>query len=109
MLRTMHNMLRVDCFFLAVLATQTTGQDYSRWSLPQDARVRLGKGRINEVQYSSDGTRLAVASFVGSWLYNTVIYQEGKVYTVALSPNRSTLVSRGAHKHTLTTKIEKTH
>ena len=36
---------------------------------------RLGKGEIHEIQYSPDGTRLAVASRIGIWLYDTTTYQ----------------------------------
>ena len=46
-------------------------QDYTKWKLPEGAKARLGKGRINEIKYSSDSRRLAVASSIGIWLYDT--------------------------------------
>ena len=49
----------------------TSAQDYTQLSLPEGAKARLGKGRIGEIQYSPDGTQLAVASSVGIWLYDT--------------------------------------
>ena len=45
--------------------------DYTRWNLPKDAKARLGKGRANDSAYSPDGKRLAVASSIGIWLYDT--------------------------------------
>lgn len=33
--------------------------DYTRWNLPEGAKRRLGKGIINDMQLSPDGTRLA--------------------------------------------------
>lgn len=44
--------------------------DYTRWNLPEGAKRRLGKGVINGMQFSPDGTRLAIAGTVGIWLYN---------------------------------------
>lgn len=37
-------------------------QDYPQGNLPEGAKVRLGKGSINDIKFSPDGTRLAVAS-----------------------------------------------
>ena len=46
-------------------------QAYTQWDLPEGARARLGKGRITgNIQYSPDGTRLAVASSIGIWIYD---------------------------------------
>ena len=51
-------------------------QDYTQWELPEGAIARLGKGRINAMKYSPDGTVFAVATSVGIWLYDTETYQE---------------------------------
>ena len=60
----------------------TFAQDYTRWGLPEGAKVRLGKGRISgNIVYSPDGTRLAVASSIGIWLYDTGTYQEVALLT----------------------------
>ena len=60
----------------------TFAQDYTRWGLPEGAKARLGKGRISgNIAYSPDGTRLAVASSIGIWLYDTGTYQEVALLT----------------------------
>lgn len=51
-------------------------QDYTQWELPDGAIARLGKGRINDMQYSPDGSILAVATTIGIWVYDTDTYQE---------------------------------
>ena len=51
-------------------------QEYTRWGLPEGAKMRLGKGWIVDMKYSPDGTRLAVASSIGIWLYDTETYKE---------------------------------
>ena len=73
----------------------TLAQDSPQWHLPEGAIARFGKGTISEITYSPDGTRLAVASGIGVWLYDTTTHQEvdlvvtgwGPVTSVAFSPD----------------------
>ena len=58
-------------------------QDSSQWSLPDGAEARIGKGTIEKIQYLPDGMRLAVASSIGIWLYDTATYQEVALLTGA--------------------------
>ena len=44
--------------------------DYTRWGLPEGAKARIGKGTFTDMQLSPDGTRLAIASSAGVWLYD---------------------------------------
>ena len=78
-----------------------TPPDSLRWHLPEGAKARLGKGRINDIVYSPDNTLLVVASSVGVWLYNVQTGQEldlltshtNWVRTVTFSPDGKTLAS----------------
>ncbi len=54
----------------------TFAQDYARWGLPEGAIARLGKGYINDMEYSPDGTQLAVATSIGIWIYDAKTYKE---------------------------------
>ena len=60
----------------AMFVQEIHAQDYTRWHLPDGALARLGKGGTGQgdrpVAYSPDGTRIAVASGIGIWLYNAV-------------------------------------
>ena len=80
-------------------------QDYIQLSLPEGAKARLGKGWISgDIAYSADGTRLAVSSSIGIWIYDANTYAEialltghtSYVNSVAFSPDGKTLVSGGA-------------
>lgn len=78
--------------FVSTLYLPTSfGEDYTQWGLPEGAKVRIGKGTISEMAYSPDGTRLAVASGAGTWLYDTQTYQElrllNNVHSVLISPD----------------------
>lgn len=80
-------------------------QDTTQWNLPEDAKARIGKGRINEIQYSPDGTILAVATNIGIWFYDTRTHQaialltdhEGEVTNITFSPEGRYFASRSTH------------
>ena len=81
--------------------------------LPEGAKARLGKGGINAIAYSPDGTRLAVSSAIGIWMYDTHSGKELEVFVawnadaavkqtgpvsvgdIAFSPDGRTLASAG--------------
>ena len=56
-----------------------TDSEYTRWELPDGAKMRLGKGRINDIKFSPDGSRFAVATSIGVWIYNT---QSGSIISL---------------------------
>ena len=78
-------------------------QDYTQMGLPEGAIARLGKGYINDIEYSPDGRQLAVATSIGVWLYDTSTDTEldllsekpDYVETIAFSPDSRTLASSG--------------
>ena len=91
-------LLTVSLFtFLPHIATA----DITEWGLPEGAMMRLGKGEISgNIAYSPDGTRLAVSSSVGIWIYDSQTLQElnlisghTKVYCVSFSPDGQTIAS----------------
>ena len=68
-------MLIHSLFYFAFLHS-IYAEDVSNWHLPENAKARLGKGNINEIQYTPDGKILAVATDIGIWLYDTDTYKE---------------------------------
>ena len=87
---------------LCVAQTDAEYEPYTQWGLPEGAKARLGKGRITgNVTYSPDGTRLAVASSIGIWLYDVQTGEEldlltghtDSVNSVSFSPDGETLAS----------------
>jgi len=87
--------------FSMLVTSNSFAQDYTKWKLPEGAKARLGKGKINEIQYSPDGTRLAVVSSIGIWLYDVATFRELAlltghteiVWSLAFSPDGQTLAS----------------
>ena len=88
-------------FMSVIFLPVSFAQDYTQWHLPEGAIARLGKGGINEIAYSPDGNRLAVATRIGIWLYNThtgaevalIVGHTEDVISVAFSPDGSMLAS----------------
>lgn len=68
-------------FASAFCLSHSIAHDFPQWGLPEGAKTRLGKGRINEIQFYPNGTRLAVASSIGIWIYNPATRQEVALLT----------------------------
>ena len=56
----------------ALALPPATAQEHQRWELPEGATLRLGKGTVNELAYSPDGTLLVVVSSSGCEFYRGV-------------------------------------
>ena len=74
-----------------------TAQESTQWHLPEDAKARLGKGEIREIQYSSDGAILVVATGIGIWIYDTTTYQEIGLLTAHTSEVKCLVFSPDGH------------
>ena len=80
-------------------------EDYTRWGLPEGAKARIGKGTFTDMQLSTDGTRLAIASSAGVWLYDVSTGDEIALITenaaligrVAFSPDGAMLATAGGN------------
>ena len=84
-----------------LFSVYTYAQDYTQLGLPDGAKARFGKGSVSDIQYSPDGTLLAVGGSLGIWLYDThtgaggtlLIEHTSWVESVSFSPDGGTLAS----------------
>ena len=87
----------------ALVAEAESGEmdtDPSQSELPEMAKARFGKGGINAIQFSQDGTQLAVGTDIGAWLYNMETGEEkflfaGMCQSLAFSPDGRFLANGG--------------
>ena len=92
-------------------------QDNSKLDLPDGAIARLGKGGVSYgdrgIAFSPDGSRLAVATSIGIWIYDADTYDEialltghkEEVAAVAFSPDGAKLASASGFHSPGTLKI----
>ena len=82
-------------------------ENYTQWRLPEGAKARLGKGEITgNIAFSPDGTRLAVGSSIGIWIYDVRPGKEKEldlftgntevVNALAFSPDGTMIASGGS-------------
>ena len=91
----------VFLLMVGLLSNGSLAQDYTQWRLPEGAKMRLGKGKINDVKFSPDGDLLAVATHIGVWVYDAHVGSEmallndkpKNVRTIAFSPDSKTLAT----------------
>ena len=88
---------------VAEAQTEETVKDWTQWELPEKAKARLGKGGINVLQFSPDGTQLAVGSNIGVWLYDVETGKEMSMFpgwcqSLAFSPD-GRFLAHGGHEY----------
>ena len=83
-------VLAASLFLLLVGASPGITQESPSEQLPVGAKARLGRGSVQSMQYSPDGTRLAVGSSVGIWLYDTQTYEVKSLFTGHTRQSRRT-------------------
>ena len=95
-------ILALFCVFTVFTQAQEIDSGYTYLGLPDGATARIGKSGIagrNAIAISPDGTRLAAATTIGVWIYDTDTSKElslltehtGPVTSVAFSTDGKTL------------------
>ncbi len=73
---TLFLYLLVISVFPIFFITNSIADDYTQMNLPEGAIARFGKGEIDDIQYSPDGSQLAVATSIGIWIYDIKTLKE---------------------------------
>ena len=65
-----------------LLLSNGFAQEYTaRWNLPEGAKARLGGGKLNNILFSPDGTRVAAATSIGIWVYDAHTTEAVSLFT----------------------------
>ena len=65
--------------------------DSTQLNLPESAKFRLGKGKISQIKFSPDGSRFAVLSSIGIWIFNT--HTEEEIYLIPTPESGATRIA----------------
>ena len=84
-----------------LVATNIYSQTFPQWQLPDNATMRIGKGVAQGIAYHPDGTKIAVSTRIGIWIYDVETGEALNLFTadtstfssLAFSPDGNTLVS----------------
>ena len=93
--------------YLWLIAVNGVAWEYPRCGLQEDAKMTLGTGHINEIEFSPDGNLLAVAGSMGGLCDTTTLRETSllarnsrPISSIAFSPDGRTLAvgnRRGIH------------
>ena len=86
------NLILFVCI-LFIFVPHAVSKDYTQFSLPKGAKLRIGKGNINGIYYSPDSMHLVVASSIGIWIYDTQTGKELNLITDHTSSITSAMYS----------------
>ena len=74
------------------LTFPSSNVEYPNWQLPEGAITRFGKGTINDIKFSPDGTQFAVATTIGVWIYDSECKRRWDYASVGLGENLSRII-----------------
>ena len=98
-------------FYIALLLISSlllSNSSLAQQHLPEDAKLRLGKGSANDTTFTPDGTQFAVATNIGIWIYDaktgaeiTLLKQRDRGYgKIVFSPDGNVLAcATGSNGH----------
>ena len=81
-MKTKFSLILIVFLMIIAWTPNTFAQDYTQLTLPEDAKARFGKGyKTGSSIFSNDGTRFAVSSSIGVWIYDVFTAQEVALLT----------------------------
>ncbi len=104
-MKSIHTSIITLSLLFLLLLPNTYAKDYTKSNLPEGAKLRIGKGTLGEIAYFPDGTRFAVATSVGIWVYDSLTGKElyqltdhtNGVEIIRFSRDGNTIATKGPH------------
>ena len=77
------HLLYIVCLLLSSsLLLNGLAQDFAaQWHLPEGAKARLGRGKLNNIQLSPDSTRVVASTSIGIWIYDSQTNEVVSLFT----------------------------
>ena len=100
-MRVLSFLSTISLLIFVMCLTNSNAQEDPQLSLPSGAIARIGKGGVKQIKYFPDGTKLAVGSTIGIWVYHVqtgepidlLTTHTGPVNSIAFSPDGNTFAT----------------
>ena len=89
-------LLYIVCLLLSsLLLSQSLAQDFTaQWNLPEGAKARLGRGKLNNIKLSPDSTRVVVSTSIGIWIYDAETNEVVSLFTETQTREKDGFLSK---------------
>ena len=92
---------KISLLIFVMCLSNSNAQEDPQLSLPLGVKARIGKGGVKQIKYFPDGTKLAVGSTIGIWVYDVptgepidlLTTHTGPVNSIAFSPDGNTFAT----------------
>lgn len=101
-MKTKYQFFIILCLTFLIFLSNIAAQKNIKSNLPEDAKLRIGKGTLGEIAYFPDGTRFAVATSVGIFVYDSITGKE--LYQLTDQTNGIDVIRFSADGKTLATE-----
>ncbi len=103
-MKTLSKYITTIFMLCALFLLNVSAKDAAHFGLPEGAKLRIGQGTLGEIAYFPDGTRFAIATSIGIWIYDSItgerLYQlydhksrVNGIKNVSISPNGKTIAT----------------
>ena len=88
--------LYIVCLLLSnLLLLNGLAQDFAaQWHLPEGAKARLGRGKLNNIQLSPDSTRVVASTSIGIWIYDSQTNEVVSLFTETQTGEKDGFLSK---------------
>lgn len=111
-MKSRHQFILTLFFLFVFVALNVPAQENAKTNLPEGAKLRIGKGTLGEIAYFPDGTRFAVATSIGTWVYDSIIGEKlyqlydpksrvNGIKNISISANGETIVTKASEENVL--------
>ena len=101
-MRTRHHFILTLFLLIIFVIYNVSAQENIQTNLPEGAKLRIGQGTLGEIAYFPDGTRFAIATSIGIWIYDSITGE--RLYRLTDHTNGVDIIRFSAEGNTFATE-----
>ena len=101
-MRTRHHLILTLFLLIIFVIYNVSAQEDIQTNLPEGAKLRIGQGTLGEIAYFPDGTRFAIATSIGIWIYDSITGE--RLYRLTDHTNGVAIIRFSAEGNTFATE-----